>query len=185
MACYQGIGLDEKLISHATEKSGMLLVQVERSIRVPSSVVQQVCQFEIEVEWFLVCLSFLLLVRDDVPKIKNQKSFIQIYYLYIKPEVFGGSSSTRAGTYKYIQQLILILVLIYVDYMYLLVFWLLYLTLDVGILTSAAVGISWPSEAFAFRGWWCSSFISWTCIPFLNLSQKFLYWKTMSENIKL
>lgn len=41
-ARYQGIGLDEKLINDATEKSGMLLVQIERFIRVISSVEQQV-----------------------------------------------------------------------------------------------------------------------------------------------
>jgi hypothetical protein len=36
MACsarYHGIGLDEPLISNATEKAGMLLVQVERFMR--------------------------------------------------------------------------------------------------------------------------------------------------------
>ena len=39
---FHGIGLDETLINNATEKSGMLLVQVERFMRVLSSVVQQV-----------------------------------------------------------------------------------------------------------------------------------------------
>ncbi|PPR81200.1 hypothetical protein GOBAR_AA39516 [Gossypium barbadense] len=38
---FQGIGLDETLINNATEKSGILLVQVERFMRVLSSVVQQ------------------------------------------------------------------------------------------------------------------------------------------------
>lgn len=42
-ARYLGIGLDEKLIDSATEKAGMLLVQVERFMRILSSVVQQVC----------------------------------------------------------------------------------------------------------------------------------------------
>lgn len=42
-ARYHGIGLDESLINNATEKAGMLLVQVERFMRVLSSVVQQVC----------------------------------------------------------------------------------------------------------------------------------------------
>lgn len=41
-ARYKGIGLDEKLMDNATEKAGMLLVQVERFIRVLASVVQQV-----------------------------------------------------------------------------------------------------------------------------------------------
>lgn len=40
---FRGIGLDETLINNATEKSGMLIVQVERFMRVLSSVVQQVC----------------------------------------------------------------------------------------------------------------------------------------------
>lgn len=42
-ARYQGIGLDEALINNATEKAGMILIQVERFIRVLSTVVQQVC----------------------------------------------------------------------------------------------------------------------------------------------
>lgn len=41
-ARYQGIGLDEMLIDNATEKSGMILVQIERFMRVLSSVEQQV-----------------------------------------------------------------------------------------------------------------------------------------------
>lgn len=43
---YQGIGLDETLINHAAEKSGMFLVQVERFMMVLSSVVQQVFWIE-------------------------------------------------------------------------------------------------------------------------------------------
>jgi hypothetical protein len=45
-ARYKGVGLDETLINDATEKAGMLLVQVERFMRVLSSVVQQVCLSE-------------------------------------------------------------------------------------------------------------------------------------------
>ncbi|XP_052203528.1 anaphase-promoting complex subunit 4 [Diospyros lotus] len=44
-ARFQGIGLDETLISNATEKAGMLLIQVERFMRVLSSVVQQFSNF--------------------------------------------------------------------------------------------------------------------------------------------
>ncbi|KAK4361049.1 hypothetical protein RND71_020001 [Anisodus tanguticus] len=40
-AHYKGIGLDEKLMDNATERSGMLLVQVERFMKVLASVVQQ------------------------------------------------------------------------------------------------------------------------------------------------
>lgn len=49
-ARYQNIGLDEKLIDNATEKAGMLLVHIERFLRILSTVVQQVSN-----------LSFLLL----------------------------------------------------------------------------------------------------------------------------
>lgn len=41
-ARFQGIGLEERLIDNATERAGMLLVQIERFIRILSSVVQQV-----------------------------------------------------------------------------------------------------------------------------------------------
>lgn len=41
-ARYQGIGLDETLLNNATEKAGLLLIQVERFMRVLSSAVQQV-----------------------------------------------------------------------------------------------------------------------------------------------
>lgn len=42
-ARYGGIGLDEKLIHDATEKVGMLLVQVVRFVQILSSVTPQVC----------------------------------------------------------------------------------------------------------------------------------------------
>ncbi|CAN1120196.1 Anaphase-promoting complex subunit 4, partial [Linum perenne] len=38
---FQGIGLDEKLIAEATEKSGMMLVQIERFMKVLTTVEQQ------------------------------------------------------------------------------------------------------------------------------------------------
>lgn len=41
-ARYRGIGLEEKLIENATERAGMLLIQVERFLRILSSVLQQV-----------------------------------------------------------------------------------------------------------------------------------------------
>ncbi|XP_062013274.1 anaphase-promoting complex subunit 4 [Rosa rugosa] len=55
-ARYQGIGLDETLINNATEKAGMILVQVERFIRVLSSVVQQFSNF---FNWLLKCIKLL------------------------------------------------------------------------------------------------------------------------------
>lgn len=42
-ARYGGIGLDEKLIDNATERVGMLLVQVVRFVQILSSASQQVC----------------------------------------------------------------------------------------------------------------------------------------------
>lgn len=42
-ARFQGVGLDEKLMNNAMEKAGMLLVQVDRFMRVLSTVLQQVC----------------------------------------------------------------------------------------------------------------------------------------------
>lgn len=57
---YQGVGLDEKLIDNATEKAGMLLIQIERFMRVLSSSVQQVLLLYIYVfsipKNFLFCL---------------------------------------------------------------------------------------------------------------------------------
>lgn len=51
-ARYKGIGLDETLTNDATEKAGMFLVQVERFMRVLSSVLQQVCLIDL----FFSCL---------------------------------------------------------------------------------------------------------------------------------
>lgn len=41
-ARYQNVGLDEKSIDNATEKAGMLLVHIERFLRILSTVLQQV-----------------------------------------------------------------------------------------------------------------------------------------------
>ncbi|KAL0310674.1 UNVERIFIED_CONTAM: Anaphase-promoting complex subunit [Sesamum angustifolium] len=61
-ARYLGIGLDEKLIDNATEKAGMLLVQIERFIRVLSSVVQQFSNF---FNWLLKCVKVLMSEPSD------------------------------------------------------------------------------------------------------------------------
>ncbi|GER31646.1 anaphase promoting complex subunit [Striga asiatica] len=50
-ACYLGMGLHENLIDHATWKTGKLLVQIERIIRILSSVVQH---------WLLKCVKVLM-----------------------------------------------------------------------------------------------------------------------------
>lgn len=39
---YQSVGLDETLIDNATEKAGMLLIQLQRFMRALSSSIQQV-----------------------------------------------------------------------------------------------------------------------------------------------
>ncbi|CAK8577794.1 unnamed protein product [Lathyrus sativus] len=61
-ARYHDIGLDEPLISNATEKAGMLLVQVERFMRVLSSVLQQYSNF---FNWLLKCIKLLMSEPSD------------------------------------------------------------------------------------------------------------------------
>ncbi|XP_039164502.1 anaphase-promoting complex subunit 4-like [Eucalyptus grandis] len=61
-SCYLGIGLDETLVDNAVEKAGMLLVQVERFIRVLSSVVQQFANF---FSWLLKCIKQLMSEPSD------------------------------------------------------------------------------------------------------------------------
>ncbi|KAF3451562.1 hypothetical protein FNV43_RR07657 [Rhamnella rubrinervis] len=59
---YQGIGLDESLISNATEKAGMIIVQVEWFMRLLSSVVQQFSNF---FNWLLKCIKLLMSEPSD------------------------------------------------------------------------------------------------------------------------
>ncbi|XP_057992517.1 anaphase-promoting complex subunit 4 isoform X2 [Hevea brasiliensis] len=61
-ARYQGIGLDEMLINNATEKSGMMLVQIERFMRVLASVEQQFSNF---FNWLLKCIKLLMQEPSD------------------------------------------------------------------------------------------------------------------------
>ncbi|KAF5728954.1 Transducin/WD40 repeat-like superfamily protein isoform 1 [Tripterygium wilfordii] len=61
-ARYQNIGLDEALIDKAMEKSGMLLVQIERFMRVLSSVMQQFSNF---FSWLLKCIKILMQEPSD------------------------------------------------------------------------------------------------------------------------
>ncbi|OIW20892.1 hypothetical protein TanjilG_24970 [Lupinus angustifolius] len=61
-ARYHAIGLDELLINNATEKAGMLLVQVERFMRVLSSVMQQYSNF---FNWLLKCIKLLMSEPSD------------------------------------------------------------------------------------------------------------------------
>ncbi|KAL3615053.1 Anaphase-promoting complex subunit 4 [Castilleja foliolosa] len=61
-ARFLGIGLDENLIDNATEKAGMLLVQIERFTRILSSVVQQFSNF---FNWLLKCVKVLMSEPSD------------------------------------------------------------------------------------------------------------------------
>ncbi|XP_044494981.1 anaphase-promoting complex subunit 4 [Mangifera indica] len=77
---YQGIGLDETLINHAAEKSGMFLVQVERFMMVLSSVVQQFSNF---FNWLLKCIKLLMQEPSDQPPRYNSELvvvFLKILY---------------------------------------------------------------------------------------------------------
>ncbi|XP_048132489.1 anaphase-promoting complex subunit 4-like [Rhodamnia argentea] len=59
---YLGIGLYETLVDNAVERAGMLLVQVERFIRVLSSVLQQFANF---FSWLLKCIKQLMSEPSD------------------------------------------------------------------------------------------------------------------------
>ncbi|KAI9121353.1 hypothetical protein K1719_008386 [Acacia pycnantha] len=61
-ARYYSIGLDESLLNNATEKAGMLLVQVERFMRILSSVVLQFSNF---FNWLLKCIKLLMSEPSD------------------------------------------------------------------------------------------------------------------------
>ncbi|PIA28643.1 hypothetical protein AQUCO_06800069v1 [Aquilegia coerulea] len=61
-ARYEGIGLDEKLINNATEKAGMLLIQVERFIHVLATVI---CQFQNFFTWLSKSIKLLMSEPSD------------------------------------------------------------------------------------------------------------------------
>ncbi|KAL3519652.1 hypothetical protein ACH5RR_017801 [Cinchona calisaya] len=61
-ARYQSIGLEEKLVENAIEKAGMLLVQVERFMKILSSVVQQFSNF---FSWLLKSVKILMSEPSD------------------------------------------------------------------------------------------------------------------------
>ncbi|PIN07121.1 Anaphase-promoting complex (APC), subunit 4 [Handroanthus impetiginosus] len=79
-ARYQGIGLDEKLIDNATEKAGMLHVQIERFSRILSSVVQQFSNF---FNWLLKCVKVLMSEPiDQLPPFSSELVIIFLKFLY-------------------------------------------------------------------------------------------------------
>ncbi|KAJ4703377.1 Anaphase-promoting complex subunit 4-like protein [Melia azedarach] len=79
-ARFQGIGLDEKLINNAAESSGMFLVQVERFMRVLSSVVQQFSNF---FNWLLKCIKLLMQEpSDQLLRYNSELVVIFLKFLY-------------------------------------------------------------------------------------------------------
>ncbi|XP_059659639.1 anaphase-promoting complex subunit 4 [Cornus florida] len=79
-ARYQGIGLDETLINNATEKAGMFLVQVERFIRILSSVVQQFSNF---FSWLLKSVKILMSEpSDQLQPFSSELVIIFLRFLY-------------------------------------------------------------------------------------------------------
>ncbi|KAF8389342.1 hypothetical protein HHK36_026036 [Tetracentron sinense] len=77
---YQGIGLDEKLINNATEKAGMLLIQVERLMKVLSTVVYQFQNF---FAWLTKCIKLLMSEpSDQLPPFNSELVIIFLKFLY-------------------------------------------------------------------------------------------------------
>ncbi|CAN1284401.1 Anaphase-promoting complex subunit 4 [Linum perenne] len=78
---FQGIGLDEKLIAEATEKSGMMLVQIERFMRVLTTVEQQFSNF---FNWLLKCIKLLMQEPNDqlLPYYNSELVVIFLKFLY-------------------------------------------------------------------------------------------------------
>ncbi|KAG5622681.1 hypothetical protein H5410_007899 [Solanum commersonii] len=78
-ARYKGIGLDEKLMDNATERAGMLLVQVERFMRVLASVVQQFSNF---FSWLLKSVKILMAEPSDQLPFNSELVIIFLKFLY-------------------------------------------------------------------------------------------------------
>ncbi|CAN1854391.1 Anaphase-promoting complex subunit 4 [Linum perenne] len=78
---FQGIGLDEKLIAEATEKSGMMLVQIERFMKVLTTVEQQFSNF---FNWLLKCIKLLMQEPNDqlLPYYNSELVVIFLKFLY-------------------------------------------------------------------------------------------------------
>ncbi|XP_073122681.1 anaphase-promoting complex subunit 4 isoform X2 [Henckelia pumila] len=84
-ARYQGIGLDENLIDNAMEKAGMLLVQIERFVRVLSSVVQQFSNF---FSWLLKSVKNLMSEpSDQLLPFSSELIIIFLKFLYDRDPV--------------------------------------------------------------------------------------------------
>ncbi|KAJ9690302.1 hypothetical protein PVL29_012784 [Vitis rotundifolia] len=77
---YKVIGLDERLVDNATEKAGMLLVQVERFMMILSSAVQQFSNF---FSWLLKCIKLLMSeTSDQLLPFNSELVIIFLRFLY-------------------------------------------------------------------------------------------------------
>ncbi|XP_019102742.1 anaphase-promoting complex subunit 4 isoform X2 [Beta vulgaris subsp. vulgaris] len=84
-ARYGGIGLDEKLIDNATEKVGMLLVQVVRFVQILASVSQQYSNFS---SWLLRCIKILMSEpSDQLPSYNSELVIMFLKFLYDRDPV--------------------------------------------------------------------------------------------------
>ncbi|GAB2298726.1 Anaphase-promoting complex subunit 4 [Dionaea muscipula] len=84
-ARYGVLGLDEKLIDDATEKVGMLLVQVERFLRVLSSVVVQFSNF---FNWLMKSIRILMSEpSDQIPSCNCELVIVFLRFLYDRDPV--------------------------------------------------------------------------------------------------
>ncbi|XP_047326968.1 anaphase-promoting complex subunit 4 [Impatiens glandulifera] len=79
-ARFQAIGLDEQLISNATEKAGLLLIQVERFLGVLTSVTQEFSNF---FSWLRKCIKILMSeATDQLPTFSSELVIIFLKFLY-------------------------------------------------------------------------------------------------------
>ncbi|XP_021740448.1 anaphase-promoting complex subunit 4-like isoform X1 [Chenopodium quinoa] len=84
-ARYGAIGLDEKLIDNATEKVGMLLVQVVRFVQILSSVSQQFINF---FSWLSRCIKILMSESSDqLPAYNSELVIMFLKFLYDRDPV--------------------------------------------------------------------------------------------------
>ncbi|XP_021854007.1 anaphase-promoting complex subunit 4 isoform X1 [Spinacia oleracea] len=84
-ARYGGIGLDEKLIDNATERVGMLLVQVVRFVQILSSASQQFSNFFC---WLLRCIKILMSESSDqLPPYNSELVIMFLKFLYDRDPV--------------------------------------------------------------------------------------------------
>ncbi|KAL8171181.1 hypothetical protein V2J09_022985 [Rumex salicifolius] len=77
---YGCIGLDETLVQNATERAGMLLVQIERFLKILSSVVQQFTNF---FSWLQKSIKILMSEpTDQLPSYNSELVVIFVKFLY-------------------------------------------------------------------------------------------------------